>query len=111
MDIEMIREYCLSLIGTTEDIKWGDNLCFLVQDKIYVIASLDNGRISFKCEPEDFDELTARDGVIQAAHFAKRQWVSLLAADVLPDKQLKECISKSRALVIKKLPKKYQSLL
>lgn len=108
MDIEMFREYCLSLPGTTEDLKWGDNLCFLIEAKIYVMTSLDSGSIVFKCDPEEFEELTARDGIKQAGHMAKGQWVALENFDVLPAHELKSRIASSRALVIKKLPKKLQ---
>jgi len=110
MDIETFRAYCLSLPGTTEDLKWGEHLCFMVHEKIYVINSLEDGRASFKCSPEDFNELAARDGIKQAPHFAKGQWVQLDTLDVLNDKELKERIAASRALVISKLPKKTQGL-
>ena len=110
MDIETFRAYCLSLPGTTEDMKWGDHLCFLVHEKIYVITSLEDTSASFKCSPEDFNELVARDGIMQAPHLAKNQWVKIHRLDVLNDKELKERIADSRALIISKLPKKYQSL-
>jgi predicted DNA-binding protein (MmcQ/YjbR family) len=110
MDIEKFREYCLSLPGTTEGMKWGEHLCFMIEEKIYVIASLDDGRLSFKIDPEVFDELAARDGISQAVHMAKKQWVSLASLDVLSDQELQERIQASRALVISKLPKKTQAL-
>lgn len=108
MDIEMIREYCLALPGTEEDLKWGDNLCFMVEQKIYVLASLDAGKLTFKCNPEEFEELTARDGIMQAAHFAKSQWLTLLDFEVMGAQELKKRIAESRLLVISKLPKKTQ---
>jgi predicted DNA-binding protein (MmcQ/YjbR family) len=110
MDIEMFREYCLSLPGTTEDLKWGEHLCFLVHEKIFVITSLDEGSFSFKCDREEFNELIARDGIHQAAHLAKGQWVQVDGLDVLPPSELKARISASRTLVISKLPKKIQAL-
>lgn len=110
MDIEQFREYCLSLPGTTEGLKWGEHLCFMIHEKIYVITSLEDGRVSFKCDPEDFEELVARDGVFQAAHLAKKQWVSVVSLEVLPDPELRERIAKSRALVLSKLTKKVQAL-
>jgi predicted DNA-binding protein (MmcQ/YjbR family) len=110
MDIETFRAYCLSLPGTTEDLKWGEHLCFMVHEKIYVINSLEEGTMAFKCIPEDFNELVARDGIHQAPHFAKGQWVQLVGLDVLNDKELKELVATSRALVISKLPKKAQAL-
>lgn len=106
MDIELFREYCLTLPGSTEDLKWGDNLCFLIEQKIYVIASLDSGTLAFKCDPEEFEELTARDGINQAWHLAKGQWIGLVNFDVMPDNELKKRIAESRMLVLSKLPKK-----
>jgi predicted DNA-binding protein (MmcQ/YjbR family) len=110
MDIEMFREYCLSLPGTTEGMKWGEHLCFMIAEKIYVIVSLDEGRLSFKIDPEDFETLVARDGISQAFHLAKKHWVSMDTLDVFSDQELRERIAASRALVLSKLPKKTQLL-
>ncbi|WP_316736456.1 MmcQ/YjbR family DNA-binding protein [Pedobacter aquatilis] len=109
MDIESFREYCLSLPGTTEGMKW-DHLCFMIEEKIFVIADIDTGsRFSIKCNPDDFDALTARDGIAQAYHLAKRQWIQIENLDVLNDKELKARVADSRALVLAKLPKKIQA--
>jgi predicted DNA-binding protein (MmcQ/YjbR family) len=108
MDIESFRDYCLSLNGTTEGMKW-EHLCFMIEEKIFVLASLDDGALCFKCDPDDFDALVLRDGISQAPHFARRQWIALEGLEVLPDKELKECIVASRALVLKKLSKKIQA--
>lgn len=109
MDIETFREYCLSLPGTTEGMKW-DHLCFMIEEKIFVILAIDDGnRFSTKCTPEEFDELTARDGIKQAYHFAKRQWVQIENLEVLNDVELKKRVERSRELVLAKLPKKTQT--
>ncbi|AZI26071.1 MAG: MmcQ/YjbR family DNA-binding protein [Pedobacter agri] len=109
MDIESFREYCLSLPGTTEGMKW-DHLCFMIEEKIFVIADIDTGSsFSIKCNPDDFDALTARDGIAQAYHLAKRQWIQVENLDVLNDKELKARVADSRALVLAKLPKKTQA--
>ncbi|WP_316807094.1 MmcQ/YjbR family DNA-binding protein [Pedobacter agri] len=109
MDIESFREYCLSLPGTTEGMKW-DHLCFMIAEKIFVIADVDTGSsFSIKCNPDDFDALTARDGIAQAYHLAKRQWIQVENLDVLNDKELKARVAESRALVLAKLPKKTQA--
>jgi predicted DNA-binding protein (MmcQ/YjbR family) len=110
MDIEMLREYCLSLPGTTEGLKWGDHLCFMMAEKMYLITSLDDTSFSFKCDPEDFDALVARDGVQQAAYMAKRQWVMVASLQLMSEEELKERIRKSRALVLSKMTKKMQAL-
>lgn len=106
MDIEMFREYCLSLPATTEEVKWGDCLCFMIEKKIYVIYTLDAGTLALKCNPEEFEELIARDGIQQAWHLAKGQWIGLTDLDVLPVPELKKRIAESRGLVLGKLPKK-----
>ena len=108
MDIETFREYCLSLPGTTEGIKW-EHLCFMIEEKIFVIIAIDEGnRFSTKCSPEEFDELTAHDGIQQAYHLAKRQWVQIANLDVLNDADIKKRVATSRTLVLAKLPKKVQ---
>ncbi|WP_316805501.1 MmcQ/YjbR family DNA-binding protein [Pedobacter nototheniae] len=109
MDIETFREYCLSLPGTTEGMKWG-HLCFMIEEKIFVIIAIEEGsRFSIKCNPDDFDALTARNGLMQAYHMAKRQWIQIENLEVLPDGELKSRVADSRALVLAKLPKKTQA--
>lgn len=107
MDIETFRDYCLSLKGTTEGMKW-EHLCFMIEEKLFVLSDLEEGRVVFKVDPEEFDELIARDGIRQAAHFAKRQWVNLDSLDVMNDDELKRRIAESRGLVLSKLTKKVQ---
>ena len=109
MDIESFREYCLSLPGTTEGMKW-DHLCFMIEEKIYIIIAIEEGsRFSIKCNPDDFDELTARDGIAQAYHLAKRQWIMIENLEVFNDQELKSRVADSRAMVLAKLPKKTQA--
>ncbi|MEJ5996147.1 MmcQ/YjbR family DNA-binding protein [Pedobacter sp. Du54] len=108
MDIESFREYCLSLPGTTEGMKW-EHLCFMIEEKIFVIIAIEEGNsFSTKCDPEEFDELTSRDGIKQAYHMAKRQWIQIDNLEVLNDAELKKRVETSRALVLAKLPKKIQ---
>ena len=108
MDIETFREYCLTLDGATEGMKW-ELLCFMIEEKIFVILSLEEGRICIKCDPDDFDDLVARHGITQAPHFARRQWIAIENLEVMNDKELKERVVASRSLVLKKLSKKIQS--
>jgi predicted DNA-binding protein (MmcQ/YjbR family) len=110
MDIEEFRAYCLSLPGSTEDLKWGDNLCFMIHEKIFVITSLEDTSAAFKCDPEDFNELIARDGIQQAPHLARGKWVKIEQLGVLNDRELKGRILNSRTLVLNKLPKKVQAI-
>lgn len=108
MNIEDFRDFCLNLPGTTEGMKW-DHLCFMIEEKIFVIMAMDeNNSFSTKCTPEEFEELTARHGISQAAHMAKKQWVQIENLEVLTDEELKRRVKTSRELVLAKLPKKVQ---
>jgi predicted DNA-binding protein (MmcQ/YjbR family) len=53
MDIESLREYCLSKKNTTEDMPFGDDtLVFKAGGKIFVLANLDGDlSINLKCDP------------------------------------------------------------
>lgn len=107
MDIEAFREFCLSLPGTTEGMKW-NHLCFMVEEKIFILIDLESQGFCSKTTPDEFDELIARDGIVQAPHFAKKQWVFIPGLNVLNDVQLVERVARSRRLVLLKLPKKTQ---
>ncbi|KEQ29099.1 MmcQ/YjbR family DNA-binding protein [Pedobacter antarcticus] len=109
MDIEMFRHYCLSLPGTTEDVKWEENLCFLIENKIYVIYSLTKGSFAIKCDVEEFQELVSRDGITQAYHMAKGSWIGIADLEVLPWNELKKRVAESRGIILSKLPKKIQA--
>jgi len=107
MDIEAFREYCLGLKGTTEGMKW-EHLCFMIEEKIFALVSLDDHHLAIKCDPDDFDALTSRTGIMQAPHFARRQWISLDNLEVMPDEELLHRVADSRRLVLGKLGKKLQ---
>jgi predicted DNA-binding protein (MmcQ/YjbR family) len=108
MDIETFRTFCLGLPGTTEGMKW-DHLCFMIEEKIFVLVDLDTQGFCIKCTPEEFEDLAARDGVKQAPHFARKQWVFVDRLDVFNTTELKQCVERSRELVLSKLPKRVQA--
>jgi len=107
MTPEDLRLLLKDLPAVTEDIKWEDNLCFLVGGKIFALASLAQPlRVAFKCNEEDFAGLTGREDIIQAPHFARNQWVQVLKASALTRKEWQDCLAASYGLVVEKLPKK-----
>jgi predicted DNA-binding protein (MmcQ/YjbR family) len=108
MDIEWIRNYCLSLPHTTEDIQW-ESLLFRIARKIYVTASPDGTGTSllcFKCTPEEYAELIEIDGIVPAPYMARNHWVSLTRLDALPRAEIRRRILQSYELVRSRLPKK-----
>lgn len=106
--IEELEAFCLDLKGTTQDIKWG-NLCFLVGERIYCMAGLEPGAaVVFKVPKEEFAPLTEREGIRQAPHMARGQWVSVNDVAVLSKEEWKLYLKQSYVLVLNKLPKKLQ---
>jgi predicted DNA-binding protein (MmcQ/YjbR family) len=108
MDVETVRRYCLSLPHTTEGIHWGSDLLFRIAGKMFAIVALERtpNSIAFKCTPENFAELTEREGIIPAPYMARNNWVMLESLDALPRAELKRLIRDSYDMVAAKLPKK-----
>lgn len=107
MNIEQLRKYCLSFPHATEDVKWGNDLCFCVGAKMFCVTgfSADSG-LTFKTTPEKFAELTERDGIIPAPYVARYHWVAMERPDAIDDAELKSLIANSYQLVFDKLPAK-----
>src|SRR5205823_9462165 len=82
MNIDWIRQYCLSLPHTTETIQWGDDLVFKIGGKMYAVAALEPGDhwLSFKCSPDDFTRLVEQMGIIPAPYLARANWVAVETA-------------------------------
>jgi len=107
MDIDSIRHYCLSLDHVTEDIQWEDDLLFRIGGKIFAVVNLNPAaatRLSFKCTPEEFAELTENEDIIPAPYVARYHWVALLRVDALRDAEIQRLIRKSYDMVLEKLP-------
>lgn len=107
MDIEWLRNLCLSLPHVTEQIQWGDNLVFKVAGKIFVVAPLEPAErcLSFKCSDEDFAELIERPGIIPAPYLARAHWVALETEHPLGQAELESLLRKAHGVVFAKVPK------
>jgi predicted DNA-binding protein (MmcQ/YjbR family) len=109
--IEWFRSYCLALPHTTEHVPWGDDLVFKIGGKMYAAVALSprGHRMSFKCTPEEFAELTERPGIVPAPYSARMHWVALEREDALSRAEIKRLVNLSYDLVFAKLPKKAQA--
>lgn len=110
MTVEDIRTFCLSLKGVTEDIKWGDHLCFSVGGKMFVVTAPDSVPVtaSFKTSDELFEELTDREGIIPAPYMAKNKWVYVDNINRLSSAEWKKLLMIAYELVLQKLSGKMQ---
>ncbi len=106
MNVDRIRAYCMSFAGTTEKLQWGDELCFKIGGKIFVMLGLDNLRVCFKCTPEVFAELIEREDIRPAPYVGRYKWVLLERLDVVPDAELEDLIRQSHHMVSAKAPQK-----
>jgi predicted DNA-binding protein (MmcQ/YjbR family) len=101
MNADSIRAYCLSFAGATENLQWGDDLCFKVNGKIFTILGLDSvpQRLCLKCNPEAFAELCELDGIRPAPYVGRYKWVMLDRLDAVRGDELKELIRSSYEMV------------
>jgi predicted DNA-binding protein (MmcQ/YjbR family) len=108
MNIDQLRNFCLSMPHATEDVKWGDDLCFCVGEKMFCVTGLDSPEagVSIKCRPEVFAELIELDGITPARYMARYHWVTVEQTSGLPSARLKELIGESYQMVFDKLPAK-----
>jgi predicted DNA-binding protein (MmcQ/YjbR family) len=108
MNVDWLRELCLSFRGATEQIQWGYDLVFKVGGKMFAVTPLEPAPVclSFKASPENFAELTERPNIIPAPYLARAQWVALQTRDALPAGELARLLRDSYDMVFAKLPKK-----
>lgn len=110
MNIEELRDYCLSIKGASESMPFDDvTLVFKVMDKMFALIPLDSESlsISVKCDPEKVIELREHYNAVKpASHFNKKYWNTIYPNLDMDDDEIKSWIQHSVDEVIKKLPKK-----
>lgn len=108
MDIESVRDYCLSLPLATEDFPFGETtLVFRVCGKIFAMIDLERTEwFVLKCDPDRAIELREQHVEISPAwHMNKKHWNQLNLYGLLPDGLVRSLIRHSYDLVVRKLPK------
>ncbi|MFC0776310.1 MmcQ/YjbR family DNA-binding protein [Terrimonas alba] len=110
MDIEQLRDYCLSKKAAEETLPFGpDTLVYKVGDKVFLLTGLNAEQLSFnvKCDPDKAIELREEfPCVLPGYHMNKKHWNTIVVDGSVSTKQLKEWIDHSYDLVINSLPKK-----
>lgn len=120
MDIERVRELCLTMHGQVEECvpfaKMGsEDLAYKIGGKIFAFLCLPDGRryeplLVLKCAPEMAIELRERhsDSIAPAWHWNKKYWIQA-RYDLLSDEQTRGLVCSSYDEVVKKLPKKVRT--
>src|SRR5437879_814789 len=106
MNVDRLREVCLSFPGATEQIQWGYDLLFKVGGKMFAVTPLEPAPVclSFKASLENFAELTERPNIIPAPYLARAPWVALQTRDALPAEELARLLLESDDIVFAMLP-------
>lgn len=106
MNIESLREYCLSKPGVEETLPFGpDTLVFKVNNKVFLLTGLDEAELRFnvKCDPDKAIELREEFScVLPGYHMNKKHWNTIVVDGSVSTKQLKEWIDHSYDLVVGK---------
>jgi predicted DNA-binding protein (MmcQ/YjbR family) len=112
VDIETIRNICKELPWVTEGIKWGNDLCFMVGEKMFCVILLNPPlKVSFKVTDEEFEEITNTPGIIPAPYAARHKWILVEDVNIFNKTKWVQYITQSYKLVKAKLSKKKLSRL
>lgn len=114
MNIEELRNYCLSKKGTTETFPFDEKtLVFKVMDKMFALTSLEGElSINLKCEPEKAIELREEfDAVLPGFHMNKKHWNTVILDGSIADEQIFRWIDDSYRLAADNLTKARKALL
>ena len=107
MDIEVLRTICLSFPAVTEDVKWGNDLCFCVGGKMFCVTNLEPPHtFSFKVTDAEFDELSGSGGFQPAPYLARAKWVLVTDSSKLSRQDLKNYLQQSYELITAKFSRK-----
>jgi predicted DNA-binding protein (MmcQ/YjbR family) len=108
MNIESLREHCISKNNVTESFPFDDEtLVFKVEGKIFALVSLEGElSINLKCDPELALELRERyQAVTPGYHMNKKYWNTVQLDGTIPDKEVFSWIDHSYEQVLKKSKK------
>lgn len=103
MNIEELREYCLSKKGVTESFPFDETtLVFKVMGKMFALSDTeDEFSINLKCDPEKAIELREKYPAVQPGyHMNKKHWNTIYIDGSLSDDILKTLIEDSYNLVV-----------
>ena len=113
MNIDQLRDICLSFPGATEQVQWEDDLLFKVGGKMFALTPLEPARVwlLLKVTAEEFVELTERPGIIPAPYLARAKWIALETQEVMSAAEVASLLRNSYDLVCAKLPRKIRESL
>lgn len=112
MNVEELREYCLSLPQTKENMPWTEPqysmlVTFTIGDKWFCLVDLDKKFIDVKCSPDMIEDMQSKyEGAFPAWHMNKEHWLGVKLNSDIPDSIIKSLLKEGYELIVSKLPKK-----
>jgi predicted DNA-binding protein (MmcQ/YjbR family) len=114
MDIEELREYCISKGGVTEEFPFDETtLVFKVMGKIFMLMPLEGElTVNLKCDPVRAAELRESYPAVQPGyHMSKKHWNTVYFDGSINRGLLLELIDHSYNLVVAGLTKRVREQL
>ena len=107
MDIEQLRNYCITKPDTEESFPFGpDTLVFKTNGKMYLLVSLESHPLQFnaKCDPDKAIELREEYPlcILPGYHMNKKYWNTVVIDGTITRKQIQQLIDDSYELISKK---------
>lgn len=112
MNVEEIRDFCLSLKGVTESFPFDETtLVFKVMGKIFCLMNLDGAlSLNLKNRPEKNLEMREQFPCVQPGyHMNKVHWNTVWVDGSVSARQLMAWIRESYEVVVDGLPRKLQA--
>ncbi len=111
MNIETLREHCISKQGVTEGFPFNETtLVFKVAGKMFCLTSLEGDfSVNLKNKPEKNIELREKYNAVKPGyHMNKEHWNTIEIDGTISDEMIFQFIDDSYNLIVKSLPKKKQ---
>ncbi len=118
MNIEELREYCLSMEGVTEKTPFGkfagrfdSVLVFYILDHMFCMTDMDDfTSVTVKAAPEVIEELkVTRSSVGSHRNMSERHWIQVKLNGDVPDHEIYDLINQSYEIVKDKYTRKQKN--
>ena len=109
MELDKLREFCISKIGVTEEFPFNeDTLVFKVCGKMFCLLNLvPPHRINLKCDPERVMSLIEEfEDITPGYHMNKKHWITVSMSGTLTNKFILGLVKDSYDLVFSKISEK-----
>lgn len=106
MNVEELREYCLSLPKAEENAPWTEPqyqmlVTFTVGGKWFCLADVVKKFIDVKCSPEQIADMQAKyTGAFPAWHMNKQHWLGVRLESDMPDEVIRQLLKEGYDLIV-----------